>query len=151
MLMQPRRGSCEEPGRQDEAVGGDDDGIGQNGRQGGARRLCVVGEATVQAQAARLQHLDAALDGERLHRRRQRLHAATGRPIGLAQDANDLEAGADDPFEGDPGEFRRARERQPQRAGAQGRASSRVFFSMRVRMRERLSGLRYSTKTLPSR
>ena len=57
--------------------------------------------------------------------------------------------------EGNGGEFRRASEDDPhrQRTAAAGRSffSSRSSFSSRVLMRLRLSGDRYSTKTLPIR
>ena len=95
----------EQPRRQDQPVGGDDDHLGRGGteqRLGGAG---VVGELAVEAQAARLRDRDPVRERERLHRRGQQLHAAPGGPVGLGQDERDLEPGRVQARQGDAREI----------------------------------------------
>ena len=110
MLRQPWRGSVEHVLRQDQAVGGDDHHVGRGRRSASRAGGGIVGEAAVEAQAARLRDGDAVLERERLHRRRHELHAATGRPVGLAHHERDLEAGRVDAGQRDARELRRAGE-----------------------------------------
>ena len=105
----------QQPRRQDQAVGGDDDRLGRGGEQRRPRRRGIVGEAAVEAQAARLRDRQAMREGERLDRRGLGLHAPAGGPVGLAEHERDLVAGGMQPLQADAREFRRARERQSHR------------------------------------
>ena len=118
MLRQPRRRQRQQPGRQDQAVGGDDDRLGRGGGERRLRRRRLVGEAAVEAQAARLGERQSVLEGERLHRRGLGLHAAAGRTVRLAEHEHDLVPGGVQPLQRDAGEFRRAGERQTHSSGA---------------------------------
>ena len=106
----------EQPRRQDQAVGGDDDRLGRGGDERRPRRRGVVGEAAVEAQPPRLRHRQAVRERERLDRRRLDLHAAAGGPVGLAEHERDLVAGGVQPLQPDAREFRRAGEREAHRS-----------------------------------
>ena len=100
----------EQPRRQDEAVGGDDDHVGRRGDERLPGRCRIVGEAAVQTQTARLADGDRVLEGKRLDRRRRDLHAAAGGSIGLGEDERDVEARGVQPGERDARELRRSGE-----------------------------------------
>ena len=93
---------------------------------------------------------NAVRERKRLDRRRLQLHAAPGRAIGLCQHQRDVECAGMQPLQRDLARTRGV----PANAIliVQARfCSSRVFFSILVLMRSRLSGLKYSTNTLPIR
>ena len=154
MFRQPRRGSSSTQARQDQAVGGDDHHVGRARRAAPARAA-----AASSGNLPSSRRLRGCATGrpcsqrELLDRRGLQLHAAAGRAVGLGQHQRHLEAGA----HAGAAARRAANSGVPAKAtriggvGAQARCSSRVFFSILVLMRSRLSGLRYSTNTLPSR
>jgi len=88
--------------RQDQTVGGDDHGV----RCGVAQPLVDCGVA----QSRRLEHLDAALDGEDFHRARIGAQAAASRPVRLRQNQRDVVPGLEQPGERSFSESRRAGE-----------------------------------------
>ena len=156
MFRQPRRGSVEHPRRQDQAVGGHHHARRARAAcKRRARRARVVGELAVQPQAARLRPAAVPCSQrELLDRRGLQLQAAAGRAVGLGQHQRHVVAGVGRwppaPCAANSGVPAKA---DPQRRAPVTRAalSSRAFFSILVLMRSRLSGLRYSTNTLPIR
>ena len=93
---------CEHRGRQDEPVGRNDHGLGSQFPQC-PEHCCVL-------EGLRLLNRQPEFQREPFDRRRQRLQAASGRPVGLRQDEGDVMPGFVQRLERPRGELRRARE-----------------------------------------
>ncbi len=134
------------PFGQDQAVGGHHQHVRACRVQRGAARRGLVRKLAVQAQAARLRDRNAQVERQLLDRRRRQLHAAAGRAVGLGEHQRYVVAGGVD-----RGECHRSELGRPGKSDAQHGVghqrlrtgcSSRVFLSILVLMRSRLSGLR---------
>ena len=94
--------ALEESGRQQQAIGSHHHCVGANGAQPFDQRLV--------AQARRLQHLEAVLDSQILHRRRDAVLPAARGPVGLRQYEGNAMTCLKEPRERLRGEGRRAGE-----------------------------------------
>ena len=148
----------EHPLRQDQAVGRDDHHVGPRRLQRASR--AARASSAYLPSSRRLRGWATAMpccERELLDRRGLQLHAAAGRAVGLRQHQRRPRSRRRDAArQRDGRELGRAGEGDAQRLAAAAAASgaprsSRAFFSILVLMRSRLSGLRYSTNTLPSR
>ena len=98
----------QQPGRQDEAVGGHHQRLRRRLLQRSLRGAGIVGELAVQAQAARLRQRQAMVQRPLLDRRSLQLEAAAGRAVGLGQHQRQLVAGLVQRLQRCAREFRRA-------------------------------------------